>query len=144
MIRRPPRSTRTDTLSPYTTRFRSGQAVTYDGDTGRSERSDARRYGSVVLTNPEMLHCGILPHHAGWMRFLSRLRYVVVDEVHLFRGIFGSHVAHVLRRLRRVAAHYGADPVFICSSATIGQPAALASALRSEEHTSELQSLMRN
>lgn len=105
------------------------QAVTYDGDTGRQERGEARRSASVVLTNPEMLHCGILPHHAGWMRFLSRLRYVVVDEVHLFRGIFGSHVAHVLRRLRRVAAHYGADPVFICSSATIGQPAALASAL---------------
>ncbi|HEY1117313.1 MAG TPA: Zn-binding domain-containing protein, partial [Acidimicrobiales bacterium] len=105
------------------------QAVTYDGDTGRQERGEARRRASVLLTNPEMLHCGILPHHAGWARFLSRLRYVVVDEVHLFRGIFGSHVAHVLRRLRRLAAHYGADPVFICSSATIGQPAALASAL---------------
>lgn len=105
------------------------QAATYDGDTGRAERGDARRNASVLLTNPEMLHCGILPHHAGWMRFLSRLRYVVVDELHLFRGIFGSHVAHVLRRLRRVAAHYGADPVFICSSATIGEPAALASAL---------------
>jgi DEAD/DEAH box helicase domain-containing protein len=105
------------------------QAVTYDGDTGRQERGEARRRASVLLTNPEMLHCGILPHHAGWARFLSRLRYVVVDEVHLFRGIFGSHVAHVLRRLRRLAAHYGADPVFICSSATIGQPATLASAL---------------
>jgi len=105
------------------------QAATYDGDTGRDERGDARRHATVVLTNPEMLHCGILPHHAGWMRFLSRLRYVVVDELHLFRGIFGSHVAHVLRRLRRVAAHYGADPLFICSSATVGEPAALASAL---------------
>ncbi len=105
------------------------QAATYDGDTGRDERAEARRSASVVLTNPEMLHCGILPHHAGWMRFLSRLRYVVVDELHLFRGIFGSHVAHVLRRLRRVAAHYGADPVFICASATIGEPAVLASAL---------------
>ena len=105
------------------------QAVTYDGDTARQERGEARRSASVLLTNPEMLHCGILPHHAGWARFLSRLRYVVVDEAHLFRGIFGSHVAHVLRRLRRIAAHYGADPVFICSSATIGQPATLASAL---------------
>jgi DEAD/DEAH box helicase domain-containing protein len=111
------------------------QAVTYDGDTGRDERSDARRNGSVVLTNPEMLHCGILPHHAGWARFLSRLRYVVVDELHLFRGIFGSHVAHVLRRLRRLAAHYGADPVFICSSATIGRPAELASALTGADVT---------
>src|SRR3546814_19963840 len=76
-----------------------------------------------------MLHCGILPHHAGWARLLSRLRYVVVDEAHLFRGIFGSHVAHVLRRLRRIAAHYGTDPVFICSSAPIGHPATLTSAL---------------
>ena len=101
----------------------------YDGDAGRDERADARRNATVLLTNPEMLHCGILPHHAGWMRFLSRLRYVVVDEMHLFRGIFGSHVAHVLRRLRRVAAHYGADPTFVCTSATIGDPARLASEL---------------
>ena len=104
-------------------------AATYDGDTGRDERADARRHATVVLTNPEMLHCGLLPHHAGWMRFFSRLRYVVVDELHLFRGIYGSHVAHVLRRLRRIAAHYGADPVFIGASATIGEPARLASAL---------------
>ena len=69
----------------------------------------------------------MLPHHAGWMRFLARLEYVVIDELHLFRGIFGSHVAHVLRRLRRLAAHYGADPTFICTSATIGEPAELAS-----------------
>jgi DEAD/DEAH box helicase domain-containing protein len=105
------------------------RAATYDGDAGRDQRADARRNATVLLTNPEMLHCGILPHHAGWMRFLSRLRYVVVDELHLFRGVFGSHVAHVLRRLRRLAAHYGADPVFISTSATIGEPAALATAL---------------
>ncbi|HEX4901203.1 MAG TPA: DEAD/DEAH box helicase [Acidimicrobiales bacterium] len=110
------------------------RAVTYDGDTGRDERADARRNATVLLTNPEMLHCGILPHHAGWMRLLSRLRYVVVDELHLFRGIFGSHVAHVLRRLRRLAAHYGADPVFISTSATIGAPAELAAALTGD-HT---------
>ncbi len=101
----------------------------YDGDTGRDERADARRNATVLLTNPEMLHCGILPHHAGWMRFFSRLRYVVVDELHQFRGIFGSHVAHLLRRLRRIAAHYGADPVFICASATVGAPAELATRL---------------
>jgi len=105
------------------------RACTYDGDTGRTERGEARRNATVVLTNPEMLHCGILPHHAGWARFLSRLRYVVVDELHLFRGIFGSHVAHVLRRLRRLAAHYGAEPVFVSTSATIGEPARLATAL---------------
>jgi DEAD/DEAH box helicase domain-containing protein len=107
----------------------------YDGDSGRDQRSDARRNATVLLTNPEMLHCGILPHHAGWMRFLSRLRYVVVDELHLFRGIFGSHVAHVLRRLRRLAAHYGADPVFISTSATIGRPAELAAALTGVDTT---------
>lgn len=101
----------------------------YDGDAGRDERAEARRNATVLLTNPEMLHCGILPHHAGWMRFLSRLQYVVIDELHLFRGIFGSHVAHVIRRLRRIAAHYGADPTFVCTSATIGEPAALASAI---------------
>ncbi len=101
----------------------------YDGDAGRDERADARRNATVLLTNPEMLHCGILPHHAGWMRFLSRLQYVVIDELHLFRGIFGSHVAHVIRRLRRIAAHYGAEPTFVCTSATVGQPAQLASQL---------------
>ena len=101
----------------------------YDGDAGRDERAAARRHATVLLTNPEMLHCGILPHHAGWIRFLARLELVVVDELHLFRGIFGSHVAHVLRRLRRVAAHYGADPTFVCTSATVGAPGALAEAL---------------
>ena len=82
-----------------------------------------------MLTNPEMLHSGILPHHDRWAKFLGRLRYVVVDELHAFRGIFGSHVAHLLRRLRRLAALYGADPTFVCCSATIGQPERLASAL---------------
>lgn len=103
--------------------------ASYDGDAGRDERSEARRNATVVLTNPEMLHCGILPHHGGWMRFLSRLEYVVIDELHQFRGIFGSHVAHVIRRLRRIAAHYGADPTFVCTSATIGEPVELAEAL---------------
>ena len=104
-------------------------AGAYDGDTGTEERAWIRRHATCVLTNPEMLHSGILPHHDRWATFLGRLRYVVVDELHSFRGIFGSHVAHLLRRLRRLAHHYGADPTFVCCSATIGQPERLASAL---------------
>jgi len=104
-------------------------AGAYDGDTGTEERTWIRRHATCVLTNPEMLHSGILPHHDRWAKFLSRLRYVVVDELHAFRGIFGSHVAHLLRRLRRLAHHYGADPTFVCCSATIGQPERLATAL---------------
>ncbi|HUF31777.1 MAG TPA: DEAD/DEAH box helicase [Acidimicrobiales bacterium] len=110
-------------------------AACYDGDTGPEERAWARRNASVLLTNPDMLHAGLLPHHGRWATFLMRLRYVVVDELHVMRGIFGSHVAQVLRRLRRLCAHYGADPTFIFSSATIGQPDALASALSGLEVT---------
>ena len=88
-----------------------------------------RRHANVVLTNPEMLHVGMLPFHARWATFLRRLRYVVIDELHVFRGIFGTHVAHVLRRLRRVCARYGSSPTFIFTSATVGEPASLASAL---------------
>jgi DEAD/DEAH box helicase domain-containing protein len=110
-------------------RFPCVLAGTYDGDAGNEERAWVRRQANVVLTNPEMLHSGILPHHDRWARFLGRLRYVVIDELHAFRGIFGSHLAHVLRRLRRLAHRYGADPTFICSSATIGRPEVLASAL---------------
>jgi DEAD/DEAH box helicase domain-containing protein len=101
----------------------------YDGDCTPEERSWVRSNANVVLTNPEMLHVGLLPHHARWATFLMRLRFVVVDELHLLRGIFGSHVAHLLRRLRRLCAHYGSDPTFIFSSATIGDPATLASEL---------------
>jgi DEAD/DEAH box helicase domain-containing protein len=104
-------------------------AGAYDGDAGNEERAWIRRKATVVLTNPEMLHSGLLPHHDRWAKFLSRLRYIVLDELHVFRGIFGSHVAHVVRRLRRLARHYGADPTFVCCSATIGEPARLASAL---------------
>jgi DEAD/DEAH box helicase domain-containing protein len=104
-------------------------AGAYDGDAGNEERAWIRRKASVVLTNPEMLHSGLLPHHDRWAKFLSRLRYVVLDELHTFRGIFGSHVAHIVRRLRRLARHYGADPTFVCCSATIGEPARLATAL---------------
>jgi DEAD/DEAH box helicase domain-containing protein len=104
-------------------------AATYDGDTPADERSRVRRSSNVVLTNPDMLHVGILPSHERWADFLHRLRYVVVDEMHTLRGIFGTHVAMILRRLRRLADMYGADPTFVFGSATIGNPAELASAL---------------
>src|SRR6476646_1931803 len=101
-------------------------AATYDGDTAPNDRTWVRRHANVVLTNPDMLHIGILPHHGRWATFLMRLRYVVLDELHTLRGIFGTHVAQVLRRLRRLCAHYGSDPTFIFSSATIGRPGELA------------------
>jgi DEAD/DEAH box helicase domain-containing protein len=104
-------------------------AATYDGDAGTEERTWARRHANVVLTNPEMLHCGLLPHHERWSTFLMRLRYVVLDELHTLRGIFGSHVAHLLRRLRRLCARYGSAPTFVFTSATIGDPGRLASSL---------------
>ncbi|RZV43004.1 MAG: DEAD/DEAH box helicase, partial [Acidimicrobiia bacterium] len=103
--------------------------ATYDGDTDSDQRTWVRKHANVVLTNPDMLHIGILPHHGLWASFLSRLRFVVVDEMHMLRGIFGSHVSHVLRRLRRLAAHYGADPTFVFTSATIGNPGDLAAGL---------------
>jgi DEAD/DEAH box helicase domain-containing protein len=105
------------------------RAVAYDGDTPVEERPALRRTANVVLTNPEMLHVGMLPYHDRWATFLMRLRYVVVDELHTLRGIFGSHVAHLLHRLRRVCLYYGAQPAFCFASATIGNPAALAAEL---------------
>ncbi|MGI9603549.1 MAG: DEAD/DEAH box helicase [Acidimicrobiales bacterium] len=104
-------------------------AATYDGDDDRDRRSWVRANANVVLTNPEMVHAGLLPHHGRWADFLMRLRYVVVDELHVLRGVFGTHVSHVLRRLLRVANEYGADPTFIFTSATIGAPEVLASNL---------------
>jgi DEAD/DEAH box helicase domain-containing protein len=101
----------------------------YDGDTPSASRAWARRHATAILTNPDMLHVGILPNHGRWATFLMRLRYVVVDELHVLRGIFGTHVGHVLRRLRRLCAHYGSFPTFVFGSATIGSPAELASAL---------------
>jgi len=101
----------------------------YDGDCGREERTWVRSHAGVVVTNPEMLHQVLLPDHARWARFLARLRFVVVDELHVLRGVFGSHVGHVLRRLERIAAHHGATPTFAFASATIGEPEVLASAL---------------
>ena len=104
-------------------------AGAYDGDASPEERTWIRKHASVVLTNPEMLHSGLLPHHERWATFLGRLRFIVLDELHSFRGVFGSHVGQLTRRLRRLAVHHGADPVFICSSATIGAPQRLATAL---------------
>lgn len=94
----------------------------YDGDTPAPQRRKLRDRGAVILTNPDMLHQGILPNHARWARFFTNLRFVVLDEVHAYRGVFGSHVANVLRRLRRICAHFGSRPVFVCSSATIANP----------------------
>jgi len=104
-------------------------AVTYDGDSSPEQRAWARRHANVVLTNPDMLHAGILPFHGRWADFLNRLRYVVVDELHTVRGVYGTHVAHLVRRLRRLCDAYGSSPVFVCCSATIGHPAELAAAI---------------
>jgi DEAD/DEAH box helicase domain-containing protein len=99
---------------------------TYDGDTPANVRSVVRAAGQVVITNPDMLHAAILPHHTKWFKLFENLQYVVIDELHTYRGLFGSHVANVVRRLRRICRHYGADPVFICASATIANPRELA------------------
>ncbi|MBL8949878.1 MAG: DEAD/DEAH box helicase [Myxococcaceae bacterium] len=97
-------------------------AITFDGDTPPDSRRAARERAGIVLTNPDMLHGGILPHHASWARLLANLKYVVLDELHTYRGVFGSHLANVLRRLERVAAFHGSKPRFIFASATIGNP----------------------
>jgi DEAD/DEAH box helicase domain-containing protein len=102
---------------------------TYDGDTPQDARRAVRGRAHIVLSNPDMLHSGILPHHPRWAKLFENLRYVVIDELHAYRGVFGSHLANVLRRLRRVCAHYGSDPTFLCSSATIANPRGLAEAL---------------
>ncbi|MDT8388868.1 MAG: DEAD/DEAH box helicase, partial [Thiogranum sp.] len=108
-------------------------AHTYDGDTPQDIRARVRDQAQAVLTNPDMLHQGILPHHPRWAGFFANLRYVVIDEMHVYRGIFGSHVANVLRRLKRVARFHGADPVFCLSSATIANPLELARRLTGED-----------
>ncbi len=109
------------------------KTFTYDGDTAPSARRAVRTAGHVVITNPDMLHTGILPHHPKWVRLFENLRYVVIDELHMYRGVFGSHMAQVLRRLQRICRFYGSDPVFLCSSATIANPAELAAALIGRE-----------
>src|SRR5687768_6429270 len=104
----------------------------YDGDTPQSARLSIRRNARIVLSNPDMLHTGILPHHTNWADFFTNLKFVVIDEMHTYRGVFGSHVANVLRRLKRVARFYGAKPQFILASATIGNPKELAENLIEE------------
>ena len=95
---------------------------TFDGDTAQAERGEIRRRARIILTNPDMLHIGILPNHRQWSRLLRRLKYVVIDEAHNYRGVFGSHLAGVMRRLRRLCSIYGSDPRFICCSATVANP----------------------
>ncbi|HJL01109.1 MAG TPA: DEAD/DEAH box helicase [Polyangiaceae bacterium LLY-WYZ-15_(1-7)] len=97
-------------------------AITFDGDTPGDARRVAKERSGVLLSNPDMLHAGILPHHTGWARFFANLRYVVLDELHTYRGVFGSHLANVVRRLKRIAAFHGASPTFVGASATIGNP----------------------
>jgi len=106
---------------------------TYDGDTPADARKAIREKGHVVLTNPDMLHTGILPHHTRWTRLFENLRYIVIDELQTYRGVFGSHLCNVLRRLRRIAHFYGRDPQFICCSATIANPGDLATRLLESE-----------
>jgi DEAD/DEAH box helicase domain-containing protein len=102
---------------------------TYDGDTPSDARRAIRGKAHVVLSNPDMLHSGILPHHPRWAKLFENLRFVVIDELHAYRGVFGSHLSNILRRLQRICRHYGSDPVFICSSATIANPRELAEGL---------------
>lgn len=111
------------------------KAFTFDGDTPGDARQAIRLHGDVVVSNPDMLHQAILPHHTKWAQFFENLRYVVIDEVHTYRGVFGSHVANVLRRLKRVCAFYGVTPQFILCSATIGNPKEHAEALIETEVT---------
>jgi DEAD/DEAH box helicase domain-containing protein len=111
------------------------RAAIYDGDTETERRWQIRRWSNLILSNPDMLHVGVLPHHDRWGDVLSNLRYVIVDEAHVYRGVFGSHVANVLRRLRRLARIYGAEPQFLLASATIANPGELAERLLGVETT---------
>ncbi|MFC1628216.1 DEAD/DEAH box helicase [Gemmatimonadota bacterium] len=109
------------------------RTFTYDGDTPSDARQAIRAQGHLVVTNPDMLHQGILPHHTRWQKLFENLRYVVIDELHTYRGVFGSHLANLLRRLQRICRFYGSNPVFICSSATIANPKELAETLLERE-----------
>ncbi len=109
------------------------RTYTYDGDTPQDARKALRARGNLIITNPDMLHTGILPHHTKWERLFENLRYVVIDELHYYRGVFGSHLANVLRRLKRIARHYGSRPQFICTSATIANPQDLATRIIEED-----------
>ncbi len=105
------------------------RAFTYDGDTPQDARKAVRQRANVVLTNPDMLHSGILPHHTRWAKYFENLRYIIIDELHYYRGVYGSHLANLLRRLKRICEFYGSQPQFICCSATIANPQELAEAL---------------
>ncbi|WP_048827915.1 DEAD/DEAH box helicase [Bacillus sp. B-jedd] len=104
-------------------------SYTYDGDTPANIRQRVRKAGHIVITNPDMLHSAILPHHTKWVSLFENLKFVIIDELHTYRGVFGSHVANVIRRLKRICHYYGSDPVFICTSATIANPMELAETL---------------
>src|SRR5436853_522971 len=114
-----------ETVSPAEPRAPNVRAAIYDGDTAGERRWQIRKWANVVLTNPDMLHVGVLPHHDRWADVLHNLRYIVVDEAHVYRGVFGSHVGNVLRRLRRLAGVYGADPQIVLATATIANPGEL-------------------
>ncbi|MCS7025682.1 MAG: DEAD/DEAH box helicase [Bryobacteraceae bacterium] len=108
------------------------RAFTYDGDTPQDARKSIRERAHVALTNPDMLHAGILPHHTKWAKFFENLKFLIIDELHFYRGVYGSHVANVLRRLKRICGFYGSKPQVICSSATIANPKQLAESLLEE------------
>lgn len=105
------------------------KCFTYDGDTPQDARRAIRERANVVMTNPDMLHAGILPHHTKWAKLFENLRYFVIDELHYYRGVYGSHLANIIRRLKRLCAFYGSTPQFICCSATIANPQELAEAV---------------
>jgi DEAD/DEAH box helicase domain-containing protein len=109
------------------------KTYTYDGDTPQSARKAIRQAGHIVVTNPDMLHSGILPHHTKWNKLFENLKFIVVDEIHHYRGVFGSHLANVIRRLKRICNFYGSNPRFICCSATIANPGELASGITGED-----------
>lgn len=111
----------------------SVHTYTYDGDTSARIRTKVRKAGHIVITNPDMLHAAILPHHQKWVSLFENLKYIVIDELHTYRGVFGSHVANVIRRLLRICAYYGSHPTFICTSATIANPKELAEQLTGEK-----------
>ena len=108
-------------------------SYTFDGDTPRSVRRTIRSAGHIVVTNPDMLHQGILPHHTLWIKLFENLKYIVIDEIHAYRGVFGSHLSNVIRRIKRICSFYGTTPQFICSSATIANPKELASKIIGED-----------
>lgn len=123
-------------IDEFSGSIRFGMKVfTFDGDTPGTARTKIREAGDIVVTNPDMLHSGILPHHTQWIRLFENLEYIVIDELHTYRGIFGSHVANVIRRLKRIAKFYGSSPKFIATSATIGNPKELAESITEEPFT---------